>query len=178
MTEHGQRYILWITINQKPQTTLQNKESTVQNYRKMSNQNSKKSPGIDCALFNCAEKNDNFGCLNSSLSLFYFYFVTNLRKKIWRTCSYSWSSHSHHTSQCALSWTTPPPSPSVRTLWMTPKWLKSKNNEVITLVFLIDSFVTKNMDQNFCSILRKYVTSSFKYTNNFLNGPWLTFEIF
>ena len=24
---------------------------------------------------------DNFGCLNSSLFLFYFYFVTNLRKK-------------------------------------------------------------------------------------------------
>ena len=26
---------------------------------------------------------DNFGCLNSSLSLFYFYFATNLRKKIY-----------------------------------------------------------------------------------------------
>ena len=30
----------------EPQATLQNKETTVQNYRKMSNQNTKKSTGI------------------------------------------------------------------------------------------------------------------------------------
>ena len=34
---------------------------------------------------------DNFDCLNSSFSLFYFYFVTNLqkKKKLWRTYAYS-----------------------------------------------------------------------------------------
>ena len=39
------------------------------------------------ALFNCTEEMeiDDFGCLNSSVSLFYFYFVANLRKKLWRT---------------------------------------------------------------------------------------------
>ena len=67
----------------EPQTNLQNKETTVQSYRKTSNQNTKKSPGIEFALFNCAGKmrKDNFGYLNSSLFLFYFYFVTNLRIK-------------------------------------------------------------------------------------------------
>ena len=35
------------------QTTLQNKETTVQSYRKISNQNAKKSPGIEVVLFIC-----------------------------------------------------------------------------------------------------------------------------
>ena len=50
----------------------------------MSNQNNKKSSGIEDVLSNCTGKMgmDSFGCLNSSLSLFYFYFVTKLRKKI------------------------------------------------------------------------------------------------
>ena len=54
------------------QTTLENKETTVESYRKMSNQNTKKNPRIEVALFNCTEemRMDNFGCLNSSLSLF------------------------------------------------------------------------------------------------------------
>ena len=49
----------------------------------MSNQNTKKSPGIEVAPFYCKEdiEMDNCGCLNISLSLFYFYFVTNLQKK-------------------------------------------------------------------------------------------------
>ena len=37
-------------------TKLQNKEAIVQSYRKMSNQNTKKSPGIQSALFNCTER--------------------------------------------------------------------------------------------------------------------------
>ena len=43
-----------------------------------------KNPGIEVAHFNCTGEMrvDNFGCLNSSLSLFYVYFVTNLRKKV------------------------------------------------------------------------------------------------
>ena len=46
----------------------------------MSNQNTKKSPWIEFALFNCTGEmgKDKSGCPNSSLSLFYFYFVTNL----------------------------------------------------------------------------------------------------
>ena len=46
----------------------------------MSNQNYKKSPAIELALFNCTgEMNmDNFGYLNSSL---YLYFVTKLPEK-------------------------------------------------------------------------------------------------
>ena len=46
----------------------------------MSNQNCKKSPAIEFALFNCTgEMNvDNFGYLNSSL---YLYFVTKLPEK-------------------------------------------------------------------------------------------------
>ena len=40
----------------------------------MSNQNTKKSSGIDVALSNCTGEigMNNFGCLNSSFSLFYF----------------------------------------------------------------------------------------------------------
>ena len=51
----------------------------------MLNKNTKKSPEIKRELFNCTGEMgmDNFGCLNSSLILFCFYFVTNLRKKIY-----------------------------------------------------------------------------------------------
>ena len=51
----------------EPQATLQNKENSVQSYRRMSNQNTKKSPGIEFALFNCTEEMgmDNFGYVNS-----------------------------------------------------------------------------------------------------------------
>ena len=78
----------------EPQTRSQNKETTVQNYQEMSNQNTKKSPGIEIVLFNCTGETriDNSGRLNSSLSSFYSYFVTNLRKKIWRTYVYCWTS--------------------------------------------------------------------------------------
>ena len=68
----------------------------IQSYRKMSNQNTNNNPGIEFALFNCTREmgTENFSCQNSLLSLFYFYFVTNLRKKhLWRTCAYSWTSH-------------------------------------------------------------------------------------
>ena len=68
----------------EPQTTLQNKETTVQSCRKMLNKNAKKSPEIEGAIFKCTREMemDNFGHLNSSLYLFCFFFVTNLRKKI------------------------------------------------------------------------------------------------
>ena len=49
----------------------------------MANQCKKNSPGIEDALINCTGeiKMDNFDCLNSSFSLFYFHFVKNLRKR-------------------------------------------------------------------------------------------------
>ena len=43
--------ILWMTINQRTTNKLQNKENTVQGYLEMSNQNTKKSPGIEGVLF-------------------------------------------------------------------------------------------------------------------------------
>ena len=46
------------------------------------NKNTKKTPKIEAALFNCTGEmgTDNFGCLNSSLILLCFYFVKNLQK--------------------------------------------------------------------------------------------------
>ena len=59
----------------EPHVTLQNKETTVQSYQKMSDQNAMKSPGIEFALFNCTGEigMDNFGYLNSTL-----YFISIL----------------------------------------------------------------------------------------------------
>ena len=53
-----------------------NKEAT--DYRKMSNQNTKESPGIEVEFFNCAAvmPMNNFDCL--TIFLFYFYFIKNL----------------------------------------------------------------------------------------------------
>ena len=67
----------------EPQTTFQNKETIVQSYQKMSNQNTKKRPETEVVLFNSKEdkKMNNFGCWNSSLSLFYLCFVMNLWEK-------------------------------------------------------------------------------------------------
>ena len=73
------------------------------------------------AFFNCTGEMemDNFGYLNSLLSLFYFYFVTNMRKKLWCTCLYSWTS-SLPVRASALS-AGPLLLPArVRTSWMTP----------------------------------------------------------
>ena len=65
----------------EPQTTLENKETTVQSYQKMSNQNTKNRPKGEFSLFNYTGEMgmDNFGWLISSLS--FFLSVTNLRKK-------------------------------------------------------------------------------------------------
>ena len=59
----------------------------------MSKQNTKKTPGMKGALFNCTGlvRIDNFDCLNSSL-----YFISILQrtceKKLWRTYAYSLTS--------------------------------------------------------------------------------------
>ena len=73
--------IYFVNYYQWTQTMLQNKETAVQSYRKMSNQNIKKSAGIEDELFNCTREMgmDNFGCQNSSL--------TNLRKKVYDVCT-------------------------------------------------------------------------------------------
>ena len=86
---------------------------------------------------------DNFGHLNSSLSLFYFFFVTNLQNKLWRTYAYSWTSPHPYTSQYAFSWTTSSPS-SVSALWMTQKstsGLKQKKNVIISIELSIFEIV-------------------------------------
>ena len=76
MTEHELGYmdtdIFCEFLSIKEPQTLQNKETTVQSYQKMSNQNTNKSLGIKFALFNCVEKMgmDDYGCLNSSPSLY------------------------------------------------------------------------------------------------------------
>ena len=59
--------------SKEPQITLQNKETAVQSHQKISIENTKKNLGIKVALFSCTGElvMDNFGCLNSSLSLFY-----------------------------------------------------------------------------------------------------------
>ena len=65
---------------------LQNKETTVQRYQKILNQNTRKNPGIEVALFNFTGDMgiDNFGCLTSSFSFFFYFVIMNLQKKIMR----------------------------------------------------------------------------------------------
>ena len=69
---------------------LQNIETTVQSYQRMSNKNIKKGPGIEGALCNCMGKirNYNFGYQNSSFFKS-FCFVLNWQKDIW--CRYAYS---------------------------------------------------------------------------------------
>ena len=59
----------------EPQTKLQIKETTAQNYHQIMNQNTKMSPGIRFAHFSCTGEMriDNFGYLNSTL-----YFISTL----------------------------------------------------------------------------------------------------
>ena len=77
----------------------------------MLNKNTKKSPRIEGSHFSCTGKMemDNFCCVNSSLSLFCFYFVISLRKKNYgvRVLIVE-PPPTPHTSQYAFSWTTPP----------------------------------------------------------------------
>ena len=69
---------------------MQNKETTVQSYQKMWNQNTKKSTGIEGALFNSMDEigMDNFGCLNRSFSLFLFC-NEPAKETLWHTYAYS-----------------------------------------------------------------------------------------
>ena len=105
--------------NKEPQITSQNKETTIQSFRKMLNQNTKKSAGIEFALFDYTGEMgmDNFGCLNSSLSLFFFKRICGKKFIMYVRLQLNLLPPSQ-TSQYAFSWTTPPPL-SVRTLWIT-----------------------------------------------------------
>ena len=78
----------------------------------MLNKNTKKSTGIEGALFNCMGEMgmDNFGCLKSSLSFFLFLFYNEPAEKIMAYVRLQLNTLSHHSSQCAFSWTKPPPS--------------------------------------------------------------------
>ena len=80
---------------------------------------------IKVALFNCTGQMgmNNFGCLNTSFSLFYLYFVTNLqnKKKLLHTYTYIWTSPiSPPIRPSALLAGHPFPTPNVRSLWMSP----------------------------------------------------------
>ena len=100
---------------------LQNKETIVQNYRKISNESSKKSHGIEFALFSGTVEigMDNFDYLNNSLYLFLF--CDEPAKNVYGVHTPSAVRPPlPHISQCAFSWTPPPP-PSVCTLWITLK---------------------------------------------------------
>ena len=65
---------------------LQNKVTTVQRYQKILNQNTKKNPGIEVALFNFTGDMgiDNFGCLTSSFSFFFLFCNEPAKRKIMR----------------------------------------------------------------------------------------------
>ena len=88
----------------------------------MSNQNIKKSPGIEFALFKCTHKMriNSFGYLNSSLSLFYFYFATNLQKKIYSVRTLTAEPPLSPIPASTLLAVPPLPPLSVRDLLMTP----------------------------------------------------------
>ena len=89
----------------------------------MSNLNTQKRPGIEGALFNYTGEigMDNFDCLNSWPSLFYFHFVTSMQnKKLWRTYASSWTFHPPLRRDGALLAWSPLLSFRVCTLWMTP----------------------------------------------------------
>ena len=84
----------------RPQITLQNKDTTVQIYWKMSNQNTNNSRGIECALYNYTGNMgiDNFDCQQACV------------KKLWRTYGSSWTFPYPDTSHYTFSWTSPPSS--------------------------------------------------------------------
>ena len=80
----------------EPHTTLQNKETTVPSYRKMSNQNKNNSPVIKIALFNCT---GGWEWIILAIWMAHsFYFIFGLGRtceiKSWRTYAYSWTSPS------------------------------------------------------------------------------------
>ena len=66
----------------EPQTTLLNKETTVQSYRKMSIQKHQEEPRHRSCTFNCTGEMgmDNFGCLNCSFALFLLFNETAKKK--------------------------------------------------------------------------------------------------
>ena len=65
----------------EPQTALQNKETTVQSYRKMPFQNTKKSLGIEVVLLTVRGRLEWTILVVWIAHLLYFYFVRELRKK-------------------------------------------------------------------------------------------------
>ena len=65
----------------EPQTTLQNKETTVQSYWKMLIQKTKKSLGIEVVLLTVPERWEWTILVVWISHLLYFYIVTKLRKK-------------------------------------------------------------------------------------------------
>ena len=87
----------------EPQTTLQNKENTVQSYRKCWFKRPRKALGSRLRFL--TEWGRWEWILSAVfLSLLYIYFVTNLwKKKLWRTYACSWTSPYPNKSQYAFS---------------------------------------------------------------------------
>ena len=82
--------------------------------------------------FDCAGETrlDKFDCLNRSLPLFYFYFVTNLRRKkflAYLRLQLNLATFPALASSTLLAGPLPPSSPPSRAyvLWMTPCWIRN-----------------------------------------------------
>ena len=77
----------------KPQAVLQSRETTIQNYHTMQNQNTKKNPGSSLHFLSRRERWEWIISAVWIADFLYFYFVTILRQKhLWRTYAYSWTS--------------------------------------------------------------------------------------
>ena len=86
----------------------------------MLNQNTKRDPGIKCALFNSKEEKgmDNFGYLNS---LYYFTFIFyRTCKKLFAVCTLTAEHSLPHIRASILLAGTPLLRLSTCTFWMTP----------------------------------------------------------
>ena len=90
----------------EPQTTLQNKETTVQSYRKMSIQNTKKSLGTKLVLLTVRERWEWTILVVWMAHLLCSYFVTKLRKENYGAHTLTAETPpSPNTSQYAFRWT-------------------------------------------------------------------------
>ena len=122
----------FLSIEQR-KTTLQHKKTTVQSYRKMSIQNTKKSPAIKFALSNYTGVigMDNFGFMSISLSLFLF--CTKPAEEIYDVCMLTAVSSTFlHMSQYVFSCTKPSPLRE----YILYRWPRNYNHRIKKLVNL------------------------------------------
>ena len=104
------RDILYELLSIKePERTIQNKETIVQSYWKMSDQNTKKIPGSRLRFLTVWERWEwiIFAVWIAHFHYFVLKFVMNLQKKLRLTYAYRWTFPLRHTSQYAFNWNTP-----------------------------------------------------------------------